>query len=201
VTLRLDDVRDLAPAVSRLRRMLDLDADPVAVADALRPTLPVDRIPGLRSPSAFDPHETAVRAVLGQQISVAAARTAAGRLVTDGHFPASDQIAALDPDTLPMPRRRARTVVELAARLADGRICVDAGCDWNEAYHALLDVPGIGPWTASYIRMRALGDPDVALPGDLGIVRAAAALGLDPDEPRWKPWRSYAMHYLWSLED
>ncbi len=200
VTLRLDDVRDLGPAVSRLRRMLDLDADPVAVADTLRSTLPVTRIPGLRSPSAFDPNETAIRAVLGQQISVAAARTAAGRLVHDGHFAASEEIAMLDPQTLPMPRRRARTVVELAARLAEGRIGLDPGCDWDEAYHALLDVPGIGPWTASYIRMRALGDPDVALPGDLGIVRAAAALGLEPDEPRWKPWRSYAMHYLWNLE-
>jgi AraC family transcriptional regulator of adaptative response / DNA-3-methyladenine glycosylase II len=201
VTLRLDDVRDLGPAVSRLRRMLDLDADPVAVAQILGTTLPVSRIPGLRSPSAFDPQETAIRAVLGQQISVAAARTAAGRLVRSGHFPSSEAIAALDPADLPMPRRRGRTVVELAARLAAGRISLDPGCDWDEAYHALLDVPGIGPWTASYIRMRALGDPDVALPGDLGVVRAAARLGLDPDEPRWKPWRSYAMHYLWNLED
>ena len=80
-------------------------------------------------------------------------------------------------------------------------LCYHSGCDWDEAYLALLDVPGIGPWTASYIRMRALGDPDVALPGDLGIVRGAARFGLDPDDPRWKPWRSYAMHYLWNLED
>ncbi|MFN8129806.1 MAG: Ada metal-binding domain-containing protein [Candidatus Nanopelagicales bacterium] len=201
VTLHLDDVRDLAPAVSRLRRMLDLDADPVAVAETLAATLPVQRIPGLRSPSAFDPEETAIRAVLGQQISVAAARTAAGRLVQDGQFPTSAELAALDPQTLRMPRRRAHTVIELAARLAEGRITLDPGCDWDEAYLALLDVPGIGPWTASYIRMRALGDPDVALPGDLGIVRGAARFGLDPDDPRWKPWRSYAMHYLWNLED
>lgn len=201
VTLQLEDVRDLAPAVSRLRHMLDLDADPQAVAETLHETLPVDRIPGLRSPSAFDPEETAIRAVLGQQISVAAARTAAGRLVRDGLFPTSEQLAALDPETLPMPRRRARTLVDLAARMADGRIRLDPGCDWDEAEAALLAVPGIGPWTASYIRMRALGDPDVALPGDLGIVRGAARFGLDPDEPRWKPWRSYAMHYLWNVED
>lgn len=201
VSLHLDDVRDLTPAVSRLRRMLDLDADPVAVAEVLGDTLPVQQIPGLRSPRAFDPEETAIRAVLGQQISVAAARTAAGRLVSDGLFPTSAELAALDPETLPMPRRRARTLVELAARLADGRITLDPGSDWDEAEAALLEVPGIGPWTASYIRMRALGDPDVALPGDLGIVRAAGRFGLDPDDPRWKPWRSYAMHYLWNLED
>jgi AraC family transcriptional regulator of adaptative response / DNA-3-methyladenine glycosylase II len=201
VTRRLTDLRDVAPAVSRLRRMLDLDADPVAIAETLRSTLPVDRIPGLRSPSAFDPEEAAVRAVLGQQISVAAARTAAGRFVRDGHFLTSAEIAALDPGSFPMPRRRARTVVELAARMADGRLRLDPGSDWDETYALLMDVPGIGPWTASYIRMRALGDPDVALPGDLGIVRGAARFGLDPDDPRWKPWRSYAMHYLWNLED
>jgi AraC family transcriptional regulator of adaptative response / DNA-3-methyladenine glycosylase II len=100
-----------------------------------------------------------------------------------------------------MPRRRARTVVDLACRLANGTIRLDSGADWDDARAALLDVPGIGPWTASYIRMRALGDPDVALPGDLGIIRAAARYGLDPEDPRWKPWRSYAMHYLWNLED
>lgn len=200
VILRLDDVRDLAPAVARLRRMLDLDADPVAVGATLAGTLPVARIPGLRSPGAFDPQETAIRAVLGQQISVAAARTAAGRLVRDGRFATCDEIAALDPATLPVPRRRARTVVELAARIADGRIRVDPGADRDATQAALRQVPGIGPWTAAYIRMRALSDPDVALPGDLGVVRAAAAFGLDPDEPRWRPWRSYAMHYLWNLE-
>ncbi len=202
VSLHVADVRDLAPAVSRLRRMLDLDADPVAVAGTLSTTLAVHRIPGLRSPAAFDAEETAIRAVLGQQISVAAARTAAGRLVgeQDG-FPTSAQIAAMDPATFRMPRRRARTVIELSTRLADGRIGLDPGVDWDEAERALLDVPGIGPWTAKYIRMRALGDPDVSLPGDLGIARAARARGLDPDDARWKPWRSYAMHYLWNLED
>lgn len=201
VALQLADVRDLAPAVSRLRRMLDLDADPEAVMETLGQTLPVHRIPGLRSPTGFDPQETAIRAVLGQQISVAAARTAAGRLAVDGYFPTSADIADIDPETLPMPKRRARTVVELASRLASGAIRLDPGSDWDEAEAALLDVPGIGPWTANYIRMRALGDPDVALPGDLGIVRAAARFGLDPDDARWKPWRSYAMHYLWNLED
>ncbi len=201
VQLELTDVRDLSPAVSRLRRMLDLDADPVAVMAALDQTLPVTRIPGMRSPVGFDAQETAIRAVLGQQISVAAARTAAGRLASDGYFPTSAEIAAIDPETLPMPKRRARTLVELASRLATGAIRLDPGADWDEAEAALLDVPGIGPWTASYIRMRALGDPDVALPGDLGIVRSAARFGLDPDDARWKPWRSYAMHYLWNLED
>ncbi len=199
-TLQIDDVRDLAPAVSRIRRMLDLDADPVAVADVLAETLPVSQIPGLRSPRAFDPAETAIRAVLGQQISVAAARTAAGRIAGGGPlFPTSAQIAEMSADDLPMPRRRAATVVELARRMADGTVHLDPGADWDEAERQLLDVPGIGPWTASYIRMRALGDPDVSLPTDLGIVRAARARGLEPDDPRWKPWRTYAMHYLWNL--
>lgn len=201
VTLELQDLRDLAPAVSRLRRMLDLDADPVAIAQTLGATLPVERIPGLRSPAAFDPEETAIRAVLGQQISVAAARTAAGRLAAGGPlFPDSAALAALDPTTLPMPRRRAGTLVELASRLADGRVHLDPGADWDQAQRELLDIPGIGPWTAAYIRMRALGDPDVSLPGDLGIVKAAAYWGLDGDDARCKPWRSYATHYLWNLE-
>lgn len=200
VLLQIDDLRDLAPAVHRLRRMLDLDADPLAITATLEQSLPVHRIPGLRSPTAFDPEETAIRAVLGQQISVAAARTAAGRLVRDGHFPTSAELAELDPTTLPMPRRRGRTLVELASRLAQGQIRLDTGADWDEAEAALLAVPGIGPWTASYIRMRGLGDPDVSLPGDLGIVRAAQRFGLEPDDARWKPWRSYAMHYLWNLE-
>ena len=199
-TLQIDDVRDLAPAVSRIRRMLDLDADPVAVADVLDRTLPVERIPGLRSPRAFDPEETAIRAVLGQQISVAAARTAAGRLAAGGPlFPSSAQITALPPDTLPMPRRRAATVVELARRMTSGELHLDPGADWDEAERRLLEIPGVGPWTAAYIRMRALGDPDVSLPTDLGVARAARARGLEPDDPRWKPWRSYAMHYLWNL--
>jgi AraC family transcriptional regulator, regulatory protein of adaptative response / DNA-3-methyladenine glycosylase II len=200
VTLELQDLRDLAPAVSRLRRMLDLDADPVAVAQTLGQTLPVTRIPGVRSPCGFDPQETAIRAVLGQQVSVAAARTAAGRLADGGpHFPTPAQIAQLDPAAFAMPRRRARTVVELASRLADGTVVLDPGADWDDAERRLLDIPGIGPWTAKYIRMRALGDPDVSLPSDLGIVKAARARGLDPDDSRWKPWRSYAMHYLWNL--
>jgi AraC family transcriptional regulator of adaptative response / DNA-3-methyladenine glycosylase II len=202
VRLTLTDMRDLSPAVGRLRRLLDLDADPAAVAAALAPTLPVERMPGLRSPAAFDPHETAIRAVLGQQVSVAAARTVAGRIADGGPlFPTAAQIAALDPTILPMPRRRADTVVELARRLADGTVVLDPASDWDEAARQLLDVPGIGPWTAGYIRMRALGDPDVALPADLGIARSAARFGVAADEPRWKPWRSYAMHYLWNLED
>lgn len=198
--LQVADLRDLTAAVARLRHMLDLDADPVAIADVLGQTLPVQRIPGLRSPCGFDPEETAIRAVLGQQVSVAAARTAAGRLADAGpHFPESAQIAQLPPASLPMPRRRAETVVELARRLAEGQIRLDPGADRDETERLLLDVPGIGPWTARYIRMRALGDPDVGLPTDLGVVKAARARGLDADDDRWRPWRSYAMHYLWNL--
>jgi AraC family transcriptional regulator of adaptative response / DNA-3-methyladenine glycosylase II len=145
-TVQIEDVRDLAPAVSRLRRMLDLDADPVAVADVLGQTLPVARIPGLRSPRAFDPEETAIRAVLGQQISVAAARTAAGRLADGGSlFPTSAQIAAMSAEDLPMPRRRGATVIELARRMDTGQVHLDPGADWDEAERNLLAIPGSDP--------------------------------------------------------
>ena len=214
--LRLADWRDLGPAVTRIRTLLDLDADPVAVDGALAedPVLaPVlAAIPGLRVPGTVDPFETAVKATVGQQISVAGARTVTGRIVAAAGaplasptssvthvFPTPPALAALDPTTLPMPRRRGRTIVELAARAADGRLVLDAGADRDDVAAALLAVPGIGPWTADYVRMRGLGDPDVFLPTDLGVRVGLARLGLDADRAeRWRPWRSYALHHLWA---
>lgn len=220
--LTLADLRDLGTAVQRCRQLLDLDADPVAIETVLGadPTLGplVAARPGLRVPGAVDGPELAVRAVLGQQVSVAAARTVAGRLagaygetVADGTlsrlFPAPDVLAELDPATLPMPASRARTLVALCTALAAGELVLDAGTDPVDALTALQSLPGVGPWTAGYIALRATAAPDVFLATDLGVRRAAAALGL-PDSAlaldrwaaRWRPWRSYAVLHLWQSE-
>jgi AraC family transcriptional regulator of adaptative response / DNA-3-methyladenine glycosylase II len=220
--LTLSDPRDLGPAVARVRRLLDLDADPIAVDDVLGRDAVLGRVvraaPGGRAPGAVDGAEIAVRAVIGQQISVAAARAIAGRLVAElgselaipsggvTHlFPEPDRIAGAPEDSLPMPAVRRRTVRTLATSLAAGSLVLDAGADRERALGQLREIPGIGPWTAGYVALRALGDPDVLLADDLGVRRAARALGL-PSEPAtlraraeaWRPWRSYATHHLWA---
>ena len=219
--LWLDNGRDVTVAVERCRRMLDLDADPVAVAEHLGadPLIGplVAAAPGLRVPGAVDGAELAVRTVLGQQVSVPAARTGAGRLVAEhgevlarprgtvtALFPAPAVLGALDPARLAMPRARARALVGLCRALAEGALHLDAGADRAEMKRRLLALPGVGPWTAGYIAMRALGDPDVFLAEDLGVRRALRRLG-GPDDPRqaralasaWAPWRSYATQHLW----
>jgi AraC family transcriptional regulator of adaptative response / DNA-3-methyladenine glycosylase II len=225
-TLRLEDPRDVVPAVARCRRLLDLDADSAAVdellgADPLLAPL-VRGLPGLRVPGSVDGAEMAVKAVIGQQVSVVGARTVAGRLVTaygkpltrtggaDGglthQFPTADVLASVDPETLPMPRARARTLVRLAAAAANGEVDLDPGADRDEVQAALLAMPGIGPWTADYLRMRVLGDPDSFLASDLGVRRGLERLGAAGD-PRsaadraeaWRPWRSYALMHLWEV--
>lgn len=222
--LTLTDPRDLTVAISRCRRLLDLDADPVAVDEQLRadPVLAplVDKAPGRRVPRTVDAAEFAVRAVLGQQVSTAAARTHAARLVTahgtpvddpEGGlthlFPSPEALAALDPETLAMPRTRRTTFTTLVRQLADGELHLGAESDWPETRAKLLALPGFGPWTADVIAMRALGDPDAFLPTDLGIRRAARELGL-PSTPAaltaraaaWRPWRAYAVQYLWATD-
>lgn len=221
-TMDLADVADLPTALARCRRLLDLDADPVAIAEvlagdpALGPRVAVD--PGLRVPGSVDPQETAFKAVLGQQISVAAARTHAARLVAlagsslhtptgalTHAFPTAGQIARADLDALGMPDARRRTLGELARRLADGRVVLDPGADRAATREALLATPGVGPWTADYVALRGLGDPDAFPATDLVLVRVARALGVaqTPRElktvsERWRPWRAYAAHHLWS---
>lgn len=222
--LTLSDLRDLPVAISRCRRMLDLDADPVAVDDQLRtdPLLAplVDKAPGRRVPRTVDEAEFAVRAVLGQQVSTAAARTHAARLVTahgdpvddpEGGlthlFPSPEALAALDPTSLAMPNTRRTTFTTLVRQLADGSLHLGVESDWAEARARLLALPGFGPWTVDVIGMRALGDPDAFLPTDLGIRRAAQELGL-PSTPAaltaraaaWRPWRAYAVQYLWATD-
>jgi AraC family transcriptional regulator of adaptative response / DNA-3-methyladenine glycosylase II len=214
--LELDDLRDVTAAVQRCRRLLDLDADPEAVSahlaeDPLLGPLAV-ACPGRRSPGHVDGDELAIRAVLGQQVSVAAARKLGARLAAEygkplsapsgtlTHcFPDAATIAAADPATLPMPRARAEALTGLAAALASGQICLHPGVDRDETTARLLALPGIGPWTACYIRMRALSDPDAFLPTDGGVVRALKRLGGGvASADAWRPWRSYAVHHLWA---
>lgn len=223
--LTLTDLRDLTVAISRCRRLLDLDADPEAVDGHLRtdPVLAplVDKAPGRRVPRTVDEAEFAVRAVLGQQVSTAAARTLAGRLaaahgepVTDPEgglshlFPSVEALAETDPETLAMPGTRRTTFTTLVRQLADGSLHLGVDSDWSETRAQLLALPGFGPWTADVVTMRGLGDPDAFLPTDLGIRKAAAALGL-PSTPAaftaraaaWRPWRAYAVQYLWATDD
>jgi AraC family transcriptional regulator of adaptative response / DNA-3-methyladenine glycosylase II len=215
-SLRLADHRDLPTAVARLRRLLDLDADPQAVDEVLagQPALAelVRQRPGLRSPGAVDGFEMAIRAVVGQQISVAGARTVLGRLVAEHGrpafaadpewllFPTPETVAGLDPAELPMPAARGRTIVTLAAAMADGELQLDAGAEREFTRQRLLALPGVGSWTADYLLMRAIGDPDVYLATDLGVRRAVARLtgpaSLDPSAA--SPWRSYLTHHLWA---
>ncbi|UWZ37618.1 DNA-3-methyladenine glycosylase 2 family protein [Dactylosporangium roseum] len=208
-TLHLADLRDLAPAVARCRRLLDLDADPAAVdavlaADpALAPI--VGKEEGVRVPRATDGFEIAVRAVVGQQISVAAARTVLRKLVGEA-FPTAEELLALPDEAFAMPDARRRTLRALATAVAAGELDLDGG-GRDETVERLKALPGIGDWTAQYTAMRALGDPDAFLPTDLGVLRGARAAGL-PDKPRalsahaerWRPWRSYAVIRLWRLQ-
>ena len=216
--------RQLAAAVDRCRHLLDLDTDGAAVDRVLRvdPDLrsSVDRHPGLRVPGTADAPETLVKAMLGQQVSVAGARTAATRLVAMADdrlpepygcrtaglthlFPEPARIAALGPAAFAGPRARAQAIVTAAAALADGTLNLDPADPHTRG--RLLDLPGIGPWTADYLAMRVLGDHDLLLVDDLAIRRGAAALGL-PAEPKelatrgldWRPFRSYAGMHLWA---
>jgi AraC family transcriptional regulator, regulatory protein of adaptative response / DNA-3-methyladenine glycosylase II len=223
--LSLADLRDLATAISRCRRLLDLDADPVAVDGLLAgdPALAplIAKAPGRRVPRSPDAAEMAVRAVLGQQVSTAAARTHAGRLAAargepvadpagglNRLFPDAAALARVDPATLALPRSRRATFAALAGALAAGDVDLSAGGDWSEARLRLAALPGIGPWTVEIIAMRGLGDPDAFPAGDLGVREAARELGL-PATPAalasrsaaWRPWRAYAVQYLWATSD
>jgi AraC family transcriptional regulator of adaptative response / DNA-3-methyladenine glycosylase II len=214
--------RDLLRVVERVRRVFDLGADPLQISSHLRrdPRLraAVSRRPGLRVPGAWDPFELAVRAVLGQQVSVKGATTLAGRLAakwgerveasdaSGPHllFPAPERLARAKVEGIGIPGARAAALRGLARRCASGELRLDRGVPFEEALAALLEIPGIGPWTAQYIALRALGEPDVFLPGDLGVRRALASNGRLPSareaeelaEP-WRPWRGYAVLHLW----
>ncbi len=223
--LALEDLRDLSTAIARCRRLLDLDADPEAVVEVLsdepRLAAEVAQAPGRRIPGSVDEAELAVRVVLGQQVSTAAARTHASRLVADHGaavsdpgggltrlFPSIGELADLDPATLRLPTSRRQTLVALIAAIASGEAAIGVGADWVRAREQLAAVPGVGPWTVEMIAMRALGDPDAFPRSDMGVQKGAGALGLpaaaselDRHSQRWRPWRSYAVQYLWAALD
>jgi AraC family transcriptional regulator of adaptative response / DNA-3-methyladenine glycosylase II len=220
--LRLEDLRDLGPAVQRCRALLDLDSDPQAVLEALGndPVLgrSVQLAPGRRVPGHVDGDELAVRAVLGQQVSVIGAATLAGRLVTaygealehplggvTHLFPSVEEIAGADPGALALPEARKRALRGICAALAHDGLRLDAGAERGEIERRLLALPGVGRWTASYISMRALRDPDAFLPTDLGVRRGLEALGHDGRPAaaaacaeHWRPYRAYALQHLWA---
>jgi AraC family transcriptional regulator of adaptative response / DNA-3-methyladenine glycosylase II len=214
--LDLEDPRDTAAAVARSRRLLDLDADPVAVdallsADAtLAPV--VAAAPGLRVPGAMEPFETVVRAIAGQQISVAGAIRALsaiterwGGSLHDGErvwrtFPTPRALADVDPAVGIVPRARWTTMSAIAKALSNGSLDLGPGTDRREARRVLLSTVGIGPWTAEYVAMRALGDPDAFPAGDL-VLRKALSLDerqLGAASENWRPWRAYAAMHIWT---
>jgi len=220
-TARLSSLADLAPLVSRVRRLFDLDADAQAIDLALAadPALAhmVEATPGIRVPGSMDPQETLFRALIGQQVSVAAARTALTRLAAalgeefpgDGDgprrlFPTAEAIAAGGREVLRGPATRIDTIIRVAEALSTGELTLSLGETREELESRLTVLSGIGPWTAGYVAMRVLGSPDILLTSDLALRQGAGRLGL-PAEPRaltergagWAPWRSYAGMHLW----
>jgi AraC family transcriptional regulator of adaptative response / DNA-3-methyladenine glycosylase II len=221
-TFYLRDLRDLTTAVNRCRRLLDLDADPIAIDEAFSNdevlAAAVKRTPGRRMPGAVDGTELAVRAVIGQQVSVAGARTVAHKLVVAAGeplenplgsvthcFPSASAICEASPSSFAMPTSRRDTVRTLCAAIANGDVRIGPMTDPDELREKLNALRGIGPWTTGYIAMRGLGDPDSFLPTDLGVCHALAQLGQSDDpstasrlSERWRPWRTYAIAHLWS---
>jgi len=213
----LDDLRDLTSLVSRVRAELDLDADPVLIAEHLSRSAalqPLVRLaPGRRLPGALDPVAMTLRAVLGQHISTKAAATLAGSLARSlgeptGRedltylFPTPEALTNASDELLAMPAARRATLRAVATALTSGDLDVRPGCDRDAARHQLATIRGVGPWTCGVVAMRALGDPDEPLLGDLGVRRALATLDLgEEDTQQWRPWRSYAVQYLWATSD
>ncbi|MBB5940362.1 DNA-3-methyladenine glycosylase 2 family protein [Streptomyces zagrosensis] len=212
--LQLCELRDLTTASQRMRRLFDLDADPYAVAERLGacPRLGplVAARPGLRVPGSADPHELALRAVLGQWATRPQARRLGEALVTaygdvlatasgglTHLFPRAEALADASLREVGLAPHQGDTLRALATALAGGTVRLDPGADRDEAEHGLLALPGVGRWAAGYIRMRALGDPDVWL-ADAGTARGAREEGAGEG---WRPWRSYATHYLWAAQE
>ena len=215
---RLDSVADVSTLVSRVRKFLDLDADSVAIDAALAgdATLAplVAALPGLRLPGSLDAEETLFRTLVGQQISVPAARTVLGRITRElgqpgeaengmGLFPTAERIAG-SVGVIRGPLSRVRSILGVAEAVADGRLSLDVGTPVDEFTARLVELPGVGPWTAGYLAMRILGNPDVLLDSDLVVLQSAALHGLPATRRsiaehgmRWAPWRSYVTMHLW----
>ena len=216
--------RALVPLAARLRRAFDLDAHPDAIDahlardPALRPR--VRRTPGLRVPGCVDGFELATRAVLGQQVTVRGATTLAGRLAEafgdpvatplpslSRLAPTAERIASASERAVAavgLPAARARTLLVLAEEVACGRLVLEPHADVDATIAALERLPGIGPWTAHYVAMRALGAPDALPAGDLALRRAlrdATQREIERRAERWRPWRAYAAMHLWRGDD
>jgi len=216
VRISFPEPRWLFLIVERLRRIFDLGADPIEIATRLTTDPLMAKLtkakPGLRLPGCWDGFELAVRAILGQQISVTAASTLAGRLVQNfgkqigakpplTHlFPTAELLADADVGRIGLPKNRAETIRVLARAVVEGRITFGSETNVDEFKARFRELQGIGDWTAQYVAMRALGDPDSFPAGDLGLLRSATL-----DDPRelarraeaWRPWRAYAALYLW----
>jgi AraC family transcriptional regulator of adaptative response / DNA-3-methyladenine glycosylase II len=226
LTIGAVDLRDLPALLSRVRRLFDLDADPVAIDGALagdpRLAASVASTSGIRLPGAVDPQELLVRAMIGQQVTVAAARTALTQLSAAGSaslmpaegldrlFPTAAEIADEGYTLLRGPQRRIDAVRSAASALADGRLDFGYGDDLPGLGANLLPLPGVGPWTVGYVAMRVLGAPDVFLANDAAVRNGIRALGVmmpgpdplsadvpSPDFREVSPWRSYATMHLW----
>jgi len=210
----IDDVGRVGDLVARVRRLFDLDADPSSVDDALGADAflapSVERRPGLRVPGAVDGFELVVRAVLGQQVSVAAARTFAGRLAQrcgtpletprgslTRSFPTAQQVADNDLSGLGLTSARVATLKAVARAVCDG-LSLEPSADRDATRAALLALPGIGPWTADYVAMRALGDPD-AFPADDLVLRKVLGTSAKDVAEAWRPWRAYAAMHVWAM--
>jgi AraC family transcriptional regulator of adaptative response / DNA-3-methyladenine glycosylase II len=221
VALRIHfpDPRALFVIVERVRRLFDLSADPDEVARHLRldPLLTrhVTSRPGLRVPGSWDGFELAIRAILGQQVTVRGATTLAGRLVREfgtalaaphglTHvFPSAAKLADADVGRIGLPRARAHTIRSLARAVTNGDINFSSTANVEDFLHRLRSLPGIGDWTAQYVAMRALGEPDAFPSGDLGLLHAADLSNprqLEARSQAWRPWRAYAAMYLWQTD-
>ena len=211
VTARLTTVADLSTLVARVRRLLDLDADSVAIDTALSghsvlaPL--VAATPGIRLPGSVDPYETLFRTMIGQQISIVAANTVLGRIAAElspGVFPTPELIAERGREVLRGPATRISAIVGVAEAIASGELAIDIGMPVDDLTRALVALPGVGPWTAGYVALRVLGSPDVLLSSDLVMLASAKRLGiatttrgLATSGEQWAPWRSYAGMHLW----
>ncbi len=218
VRVQFGDPGSLDLILERIRAMFDLDSDWAEIARSLgkNPALQrrLNALPGLRVPRSWNGFELAIRAILGQQVSVKGATTLAGRLVkTFGQpvdqlpglthlFPPADVLADATLSPIGLPKARAETIRALARAVCDGRIRFDGITETDAVLARLTEIPGIGKWTAQYVAMRAFGERDAFPSGDLGLLRALrlqSSRELEGRAEAWRPWRAYAAMYLWNV--
>ena len=216
VRVELAQTAQLQGVLERVKRLFDVTADPLEILKCFDQDAEIATIaaqnPGQRVPGGWDPFEIAVRAIVGQQVSVKGATTVMGRIARAYGsesarglcFPTAQQLSQLVPSTMSMPIKRAQAIKDLSTEVATGRLSLDAAGDSGALIEQLISLKGIGPWTAQYIAMRALNDPDAFLAGDLVLQKVARAkLNIDGEKAllerswRWSPWRAYAGMHLW----